>query len=242
MAPLVASSYVTEVLRITLRTATRGACQAPESKRTASPNRTRRLADPSNTFRHLLQFAVSVVLTRRGDRHTDKAAVAKGGAAVMTRHLALGAALAAALSVTPLMTTVVVGQTNVTMAAGEEKEICTGVKAAVTPVPKSGDLRTEGDPTGGAAARIFYKAKDTANVVIEKNRLSTIAPRHDVVKRAGKLNADAAGHRESSRGGGGCQEVENAHRPLFPFSRTTTKRGPKSGTIRRPGSFAFHLP
>jgi hypothetical protein len=86
---------------------------------------------------------------------------------MMTRQLALGAKLASALFLTPAMTMVVEAQTNVTMAAGEEKEVCTGVKAAVTPAPKAGELRTDGDPKGETTVRIFYKAKDTANVIIE---------------------------------------------------------------------------
>src|SRR5262245_13901755 len=86
----------------------------------------------------------------------------------MTRRLAVGTALAAALIVTPSLTTVVEGQTGVTMAAGEEKEICTGVKASVAPdPPKFGGLRTVGDPKGGAAVHIFYKAKDTTAAVSE---------------------------------------------------------------------------
>lgn len=53
--------------------------------------------------------------------------------APVTRHLALRAALPIALSFTPLMTNIVdaQGQSVVTMAAGEEKEICSGVKSAV---------------------------------------------------------------------------------------------------------------
>jgi len=86
----------------------------------------------------------------------------------MTRHLALGTALIAALLITPLMTTLVYAQTNITMAAGEEKEVCAGVKAAVTPnPPKSGELRTDGDPKSDAAVKIFYKAKDTSTAAIE---------------------------------------------------------------------------
>lgn len=86
----------------------------------------------------------------------------------MTRHIALGTALAALLFFTPLMTGVVEGQA-LAMAPGEEKEICTGVKASVTPDPaKFGELRTKGDPKGDAAVQIFYKAKDTEAPVSEK--------------------------------------------------------------------------
>jgi hypothetical protein len=91
----------------------------------------------------------------------------------MTRHVALGTLMAAALVSAPAMTAVVEGQgagqpTVVTMTAGEEKEICSGVKATVTPSPaKSGDLRTEGDPKGDAPVRLLYKAKDTTAAVSE---------------------------------------------------------------------------
>lgn len=86
----------------------------------------------------------------------------------MTRQLVLGTALAAALSFTPLMTRGVEGQapSNVTMAPGDEKEICTGVKAAVTPnPPKFGELRI-GD-SKDTEAHIFYKAKDAPAAAIE---------------------------------------------------------------------------
>lgn len=84
----------------------------------------------------------------------------------MMRRLVVSTVLAASFAT--LMTMVVEAQTNVTMAAGEEREICTGVKAAVTPnPPKSGELRIDGDPNGATAVRIFYKAKDTSTVVIE---------------------------------------------------------------------------
>ena len=53
----------------------------------------------------------------------------------MTWHLALGTALAALLSSTPLMTGVVEGQASVAMSPSEEKESATGVKASVTPDP-----------------------------------------------------------------------------------------------------------
>jgi hypothetical protein len=85
----------------------------------------------------------------------------------MTWHLALGTALAAVLSFAPLMTTVVEGQTSVSMSPNDEKEICSGVKATVTPNPKFGDLRTVGDPSGDAPVRILYKAKDTTTAVTD---------------------------------------------------------------------------
>jgi hypothetical protein len=84
----------------------------------------------------------------------------------MTRQLALGTALVAALSFSPFMTTVVEGQGSLTMSPGDEKEVCTGVKAAVTPnPPKFGELRT-GD-SKDAEVHIFYKAKDTQTAVNE---------------------------------------------------------------------------
>ena len=83
----------------------------------------------------------------------------------MTPRLTLRTALAIALAIAPLFTGIAGAQTpaptSVTLAPGEEKEICSGVKAAVTPAPKAGDLRTEGDPAGTAPVKIFYKAKDT---------------------------------------------------------------------------------
>jgi hypothetical protein len=87
----------------------------------------------------------------------------------MTRHLALGTALAVALSFTPLMTMVGEGQgkSDLAFTAGEEKEICSGVKASVTPSPKLGDLRTVGDASGDAPVLVLYKARDTTTVVTE---------------------------------------------------------------------------
>jgi hypothetical protein len=87
----------------------------------------------------------------------------------MTRHLALGTALAAVVMFTPVMTSIVQGQgkSDITLQAGDERQICTGVKATVTPAPKYGDLRTFGDPNGAAAIQIFYKAKDTTSAVSE---------------------------------------------------------------------------
>jgi hypothetical protein len=59
------------------------------------------------------------------------------------------------------------GQTSFTMKPGDQKEICTGVKAAVTPdPPQFGDLRT-GD-SKDPVVHVFYKAKDTKADVSEK--------------------------------------------------------------------------
>jgi hypothetical protein len=85
----------------------------------------------------------------------------------MTRHLALGAALAAALFFTLFLTTAVEAQTAVSMWPNDEKEICSGVKATVTPVPKFGELRTVGDANGDAPVQILYRAKHTTTVVTE---------------------------------------------------------------------------
>ena len=80
------------------------------------------------------------------------------------------------------MTRVVEGQTSVTMAPGDEKEICTGVKAAVTPIPpKFGELRT-GD-SKDAEVHIFYKAKDTSATVIE-NLTCTVGDQKQTVSIA----------------------------------------------------------
>src|SRR5262245_51399711 len=75
----------------------------------------------------------------------------KGSVPAMTRYLVLSTTLAGALFFTPLMMRVVEGET-LSMAPGDEKEICAGVKASVTPDPaKFGELRTKGDPKGDAA-------------------------------------------------------------------------------------------
>jgi hypothetical protein len=96
----------------------------------------------------------------------------------MRRDLALGATVATALALAPSITAVVGAEgaaqgqgtapTVFTMTAGEEKEICAGVKAAVTPDPaKLGTLRLDGDPKTGAPVRVFYKASDTAAAASE---------------------------------------------------------------------------
>lgn len=58
-----------------------------------------------------------------------------------------------------LAATSVHAQVSLTMAPGEEREVCTGAKAEVTPPPKYGELRT-GDSKDGKV-HILYKAKDT---------------------------------------------------------------------------------
>ncbi len=89
----------------------------------------------------------------------------------MKPRLALGIAFAMALAVTPSLMAVVDAQAaapaSVTLVAGEEKEVCSGVKASVTPAPKLGDLRTEGDSASDTATKIFYKAKPTTIAVTE---------------------------------------------------------------------------
>jgi hypothetical protein len=93
----------------------------------------------------------------------------------MTRARRIGTSVAAmalammGLAVTPLMTTIATAQgapATFKLGAGEEKEICAGVKAAVTPdPPQNGTLRTDGDPKGDAPIKIFYKAKDASAAV-----------------------------------------------------------------------------
>lgn len=98
----------------------------------------------------------------------------------MTRSFGLGLALAASLFFLPALTGVVHAET-VGMAPGEEKEICAGVKAAVTPNPaKFGELRTKGDAKGDTAVQIFYKAKDTEAAVNENLTCTVGAEKREV--------------------------------------------------------------
>lgn len=88
----------------------------------------------------------------------------------MTRCLSLGAAVAAALVFAAWTQSDVHAQdaTNVTMNAGDEKEICAGVNPSVTPDPPTrGILRFDPDPKGTGPVKVFYKAKDTATGVSE---------------------------------------------------------------------------
>src|SRR5262245_10004454 len=91
----------------------------------------------------------------------------------MKPSLAAGALLATALAVTPSLMAVVNAQATATasiaLAAGEEKEVCSGVNAAVTPAtPKFGDLRTDPTPpTPDKPVKILYKAKPTTAAVAE---------------------------------------------------------------------------
>lgn len=92
----------------------------------------------------------------------------ESGVNTMTRHFNFATALAVALSLSLFMASVVEGQalSNLTLVPGDEKEICTGVKAAVTPnQPKFGELRISDAKDPGS--HIFYKAKDTSAVVID---------------------------------------------------------------------------
>lgn len=58
--------------------------------------------------------------------------------------------------------------TTISTAAGEEKEICTGVKATIKEAPKYGTLRTAGDPSKEAPVQVFYKASEAAIAVSDK--------------------------------------------------------------------------
>lgn len=59
-------------------------------------------------------------------------------------------------------------QAKVTVTAGDESEICSGVRPSVTPDPPSdGTLRYDPDPRGAGAVKVFYKARETATPVIE---------------------------------------------------------------------------
>lgn len=60
------------------------------------------------------------------------------------------------------------GDTTISTAAGEEKEICAGAKATIKEAPKHGTLRTVGDPSKDAPVQVFYKAAEAATAVSEK--------------------------------------------------------------------------
>jgi hypothetical protein len=90
-----------------------------------------------------------------------------GGAASMSHHPVLGWTVVALLLVSPVMRGMADAQT-LAIRPGEEKEICAGVKALVTPAAaKFGELLTRGDPKSDTAVQIFYKAKDTDAPVSE---------------------------------------------------------------------------
>ena len=58
--------------------------------------------------------------------------------------------------------------TTISTAAGEEKEICAGVKATIKEAPKHGTLQTVGDPSKDAPVKVFYKATEVATAVSDK--------------------------------------------------------------------------
>lgn len=78
-------------------------------------------------------------------------------------------------------------------------------------------------PSGSPAGLAQRVQKEPPVIVMRKNRLMTIARCHDVVKRAGKLDADAAGHVEFA-GMARLSRNENAHRPRFSDIRSDEKR------------------
>lgn len=88
----------------------------------------------------------------------------------MRSHFRLAAVVAIAVLCSPRLAGAADSTVAVTIAAGGEKEICSGVKPVVTPESatlKLGTWRIDGEPKGDAAVRVLYKAKDTAPAGIE---------------------------------------------------------------------------